>query len=153
MLKASTCMSGVLFASSKLSFANDLFVLARGDGDDIMANFGVARTFAAASILGASPIMTAPARRIDSICLRYSSVSLPLSILRKAGSVVLSTRTNGLAASIRVALTEKQGLSFSWTRIVSMRLPVGKSVPVILPAGSTKATLTSLPVPFTPGMA
>lgn len=116
-----------------------------------MAIFGVPRTLAASSVLGANPMSTAPARRIDSMCFKNPGVSR-LQALRNGGSAVSSTTTKGLAASMSVALTEN-GLSFlSVTRMVSLRFPVGKSLPVMLPAGETKDTLTSLPVPLTPGM-
>lgn len=64
-----------------------------------------------------------------------------------------SINTNGFAASQRVARTENGSRPGAVvTRRDSCRLPVGKSLPVMLPAGWTKAILISDAVPLTPAM-
>ena len=69
MLNAKTCML------SSCEYM-EVFEGSTGGAGETKASFGVPRTLAAASVLGARPIMTAPAQRMDSICSRYPAVSL-----------------------------------------------------------------------------
>jgi hypothetical protein len=68
------------------------------------------------------------------------------------GSVVPSTKQNGLAASTKLTSTGVGGVSLDvCDRIVSMGRPLGRSLPVIAPDGFQKVISTRNPVEERPG--